>query len=330
MEAEIRALLQEGGVSFKQNSKSFVATCCRCQKKDKLYIRRKDGRFVCWYCRETEGFQGLPEFCLAELCGLPMGEVRKRLYGDNAKRPSSLTMELDLGDWEDEDLIDLPALPTPIAWPYDFKPIDDPMSLPGLQYLEGRGIPKELALEYSIRYNTRQQRVVFPVMRNGNLYGWQERLIANDKPYWDAQQQKMIEPIKTFTSLNFQRDRWLMFGDRLEGSNHCVMTEGPVDGLKAHLCGGNVVTMGKAVSPFQLELIRNSGVQKVYLGLDPDAYLELDRIRKKLADLVLFDLRAPGKDLGEMSLDEVKALFDSAPEIHPGYVFVYLKNFFGD
>ena len=104
-----------------------------------------------------------------------------------------------------------------------------------------------------------------------------------------------------------------------------------MDGLKAHLCGGNVASMGKAVGKGQLELIRNSGCRKLYLGLDPDAYLEVNRIRKIMTDVVLYDLRppAPYKDLGEMSMEAVKHLFDHAPVLHPSDVFVYLKDHFG-
>lgn len=332
MEAEIRALLQEGGVSFKTNSKSFITSCPRCSKKDKLYVRRNDGKFVCWYCREIDGFQGQPEYALTELCGLPLREVRKRLYGDESSRPAALFLDLNLQDFEDDgDYMDLPSPLKPVAWPLDFLHLDQDAARPGAQYLEQRGIPVAVAREYGIRYHPAKQRVIFPVQHQGKLYGWQERLIANDRPYWNPRQQKLVTPLKVLTSPELQRDRTLMFMDRLEGARHCVLTEGPVDALKAHMCGGNVATMGKAVARSQLELIRNSGIQSLYLGLDPDAYLEVNRIRKLMTDVVLYDLRppAPYKDLGEMPMEAVKALFDSAPELCSGDILVYLKNHFG-
>lgn len=332
MEAEIRALLQEAGVSFKQNSKSFIMSCPRCSKKDKLYIRRNDGKFVCWYCREIDGFQGHPEYALTELCGLPMREVRKQLYGDESSRPAMLFLDLNMSDFEDdEDFMDLPTLLKPTAWPLDFFPLDNPSCAAGVAYLESRGIPQSVAMEYGIRFWPAKQRVVFPVQHQGNLYGWQERLISNDKPYWDPRRNRLVEPLKVITSLDLARDRTLMFMDRLDGSRHCILTEGPVDALKAHLCGGNTASMGKAVTMAQLQLIRNSGVEKLYLGLDPDAYLEINRIRKIMTDVVLFDLRppAPFKDLGEMSMEAVEHLFKSAPELHPADVVIYLKDHFG-
>lgn len=333
MEAEIRALLQEGGVSFKQNSKSFIATCPRCNKKDKLYIRRNDGRFVCWYCREIDGFQGQPEYALTEMCGLSLKEVRKQLYGDESTRPAKVFLDLNMRDFEDDDgdFIDLEPILKPIAWPLDFFDLDHEASKAGVEYLERRGIPKSIAKEYGIRYYPAKQRVIFPVQHRGQLYGWQERRIAGDKPYWDQLRQKQVTPLKVLTSPDLQRDRTLMFMDRLDGAEHCVLTEGPVDALKAHLCGGNVATMGKAVAKPQLDLIRNSGIHKLYLGLDPDAWLEINRIRKLMSDVVLYDLRppAPYKDLGEMPMEAVRALFESAPELHPAHVVIFLKDHFG-
>lgn len=321
----------EGGASFKQNTKSFILTCPRCSKKDKLYIRRNDGRFVCWYCREIDGFQGHPEYVLSELCGLPVKEIRKQLYGDESTRPAQLFLDLNLSDFEDEDFIDLPPVPKPVAWPLEFFSLDHEASVKGVEYLEGRGVPKSIAMEYGIRYHPAKQQVIFPVQHRGNLYGWQARLTTGDKPYWDDKRQRMVSPLKVLTSPDLQRDRTLMFMDRLDGSQHAVLTEGPFDGLKAHLCGGNVATMGKAVAKSQLELIRNSGIHKLYIGLDPDAYLEVNRIRKIMTDVVLYDLRppAPYKDLGEMPMDAVRALFESAPELHPADVVIYLKDHFG-
>ena len=334
MEAEIRALLQEHGVSFKPNSKSFIMSCPRCRKSQKLYIRKTDGEFVCWYCKEIDGFHGRPEFALSELCGLPVGEVRRRLYGDGAGQPTQIYLDLDIKDFDDEDdddFIDVEPGLKPVAWPSDFLPLDHELSAKGLRYMMGRGIPAALAMEYGVRYHPAKTSVVFPVQSQGVLYGWQSRLVENDKPYWDEHRKKMVRPLKAVTSTDLKRDQVLMFADRLNGSRHCILGEGPFDALKAHLCGGNVASLGKAVAKQQLELIRNAGVEKLYLGLDPDAYLEIERIRKMKLDMVLYDFRPPAafKDLGEMTLEAVKAHFDNAPILNPAHIVFYLKNHFG-
>jgi hypothetical protein len=185
-------------------------------------------------------------------------------------------------------------------------------------------------MEYSIRYWPAEKRVVFPVISRGNLLGYQSRLIERDKPYWSERLRKVVSPLKVLTNPELKRDQALMFSDRVTG-DHAILCEGPLDGLKCHLGCGNVVAMGKAVADSQLQLLRNCGIKHLYLGLDPDAYLELDRLRRQLADITLYDLRAPYpyKDLGEMSLFEVKDLFDRAPILNPAQVVVFLKNHFG-
>jgi hypothetical protein len=66
------------------------------------------------------------------------------------------------------------------------------------------------------------------------------------------------------------------------------------------------------------------------MGLDPDAYLEINRIRSKMSDITIYNLTPPSpyKDLGEMSLEEVKDLFDNAPVLHPSQMVLHLKNHF--
>jgi len=332
LEAKVRALLQEGGVGFKTNTKSFILTCPRCSKKDKLYLRRNDGKFVCWYCREIDGFQGQPEYALAELCGSSVKEIRKALYGDEATRPACLFIDLSMADFEDDgeymDVVD-PLVPT--IWPFEYYPLDHELSRKGVAYLESRGVPLEIAQQYGVRYCPSQLKVVFPVQHQGNLYGWQDRRIQDDQPYWDPIKQQVVKPLKTRTYENLKRDRLLMFMDRLEGSHHCVLAEGPFDALKAHLCGGNVATMGAAVTKAQLQVIRNSGIHKVYMALDPDAYLEINRLRKELGDMVLYDLRPPSgvKDIGMMSMQDVYKRFLTAEELRPEHVVIHLKDLFG-
>lgn len=332
MELEVKAILQEYGIAFKTNSKSFIMTCPRCRKLDKLYIRRNDGRFVCWVCKESDSFQGKPEFALAELTTLPLKEIQDRLYGKR-DRGASLFLDLDMSAFMDSDdeYIDLGPVLRTYAWPLDMVTLDDPAAAKGCKYLEGRGIPVSIAKEYGIRYHPPTTRVIFPVESQGSLYGWQGRLVEGDKPYYNVEAGKIVRPLKALTFKDLKRDRVLMFPDRLNGLKHAVLTEGPMDALKAHLCGGNVAAMGKAVSKDQLGLLRNAGVEKLYIGLDPDAYLEINRIRRFMSDVVCYDFRppAPYKDLGEMPMEAVKQLFDNAPVLNPMAIVIYLKDFFG-
>src|SRR6266851_2219852 len=281
----LKALLDEDGVPYKQNAKSFILNCPRCRKREKLFFRKSDGRFVCWYCREIDNFQGRPEFGLVEVLRLPFIEIKVRLYGPgvvNAGEFLDVKVRDFFSDKDEvpEDTFDPPTM----VYPPDFLPIDNKFSAPGADYLRGRGIDLETAKFYDLHFWPPRRRIIFPVKLQGRVIGWQ--------------------------------DRCLMFGDRLNNSPHCILTEGPIDALKAHLCGGNVATMGKAVSAPQINLIRNSGIQKLYLALDPDAYRETKRLTSEFGDLELYDMRppAPYKDLGEMTLEAVHELFLTAPK----------------
>lgn len=318
----LKDLIETSGLSYRQNSLSYIFTCPLCQKREKLYIRKHDGRFVCFVCAEGERrFRGLCEFALTELLGLPIREIKRRLYGDDfdGKTPDDL-LNFQLYDFygEDDEITEdvTPTLPT-LSWPSDFYPIDDPKSVRGLKYLEReRGVPLALAQQYGIRYCPPQRRVIFPVeVAPQRLVGWQARSVIGATP-------------KAITSKGFQREKALMFSDKLKGSDHAVLCEGPIDAIKAHLCGGAIATMGKAVSKTQIAIIRACGVRSVYLAIDPDAAAEMERLCHSFGDLMVYSLQPPNgrKDLGECTPEEVLEQFQKAPLVDSGTLFLYFKR----
>lgn len=332
IEEQIQELLDEGGVSYKKNSLSFIMDCPRCGKKDKLYIRRSDGRFVCWFCKEVDGYQGKPEYALADLLGQSIGSLQQKLHGVVSSDVLFFDPKVfDFRHEDDNDVIELPEAfqLEEVYWPYDFYPIDHELSVRGRSYLEGRGIPLDVAMRYGIRYCTPKRRVVFPVMVEGKLVGWQERLIVPHRNF-DIDLAAWLETPKALTSKGMKRDAVLMFGDQLKGHDHVILCEGPVDAIKADLCGGNVATLGKAVTPKQIELLKNGGVRKVYLGLDRDAAKETGRLVNEFEScgIECYDMTPPREfhDLGEMSFNQVYDLFLHAERVKLGHLFVYIRR----
>lgn len=319
----ISELLAEAGiVKPKQNRKSYVLPCPRCLKKDKLYIRKRDGAFCCWVCKERDSFQGAPEYALAEITGRSVTELKEILYGSDPSLSSSpiLTLEFDFADFgEDEE--ETRYIPTVEVSP-DFRDLDNKWSAPGIKYLESRGIPLEIAKEYGIMYWPARSRIVFPIVSSGRLLGWQSRTILPHE-YIDDDGDIVKIP-KSLTYEGLPKESVLGFADRITG-RHAIITEGPVDAIKAHLCGGNIFTMGKAVSPTQLNLLRNAGITKLYLGLDPDAAHETWLLTQKMSDLELYDMRPPTGDLGAMTFEQVHQLFLNAPRINSAHLFLYLS-----
>ena len=321
----------ESGCSFKQNSKSWILSCPRCRKKEKLYIRKTDGRFCCWYCKEIDNFQGRAEYALAELSSFNIFEIKERLYGDKVFESPDDQIVFKPEDFLDdleEELFREPVL-ADIFYTPDILPIESPYCKQGLDYLQSRGVDLNLANKYKLMYSPSKRRVIFPVYYENKLFGWQGRYIGQEE-FFDDETGEFVKNVKVLTSTGLKKDQTLMFRDNLKNQQHCILCEGPFDGIKADLCGGNVVTMGKAVSKTQLQIIKNSGIKRLYLALDPDAAADVRRIVELCdKDLDLFDMRpTDGRDLGDMSLQEVKRLFDGATKIDSSKIIVYIKNYY--
>jgi hypothetical protein len=324
--------ITKGGVPFRQNAISFIFDCPRCEKSDKLYIRKKDGRFVCWRCKETDRFQGRAEFALRELYNLPISTIYPVLYG--ADVPDTLQdLDLDLGGTEDEFWGDPPeASPVnTVVVPDDFVDYTHNSFLPGYKYLKSRGVDLDLIEYYDIRYSPFDSRVVFPIKVNNEWVGWQARYIKNTKRI-DLAKGAVVEIPKVLTSnsIRGKAGRILMFQDNLT-VGHCVLAEGPISAIKAHKCGGNVASMGKAVSLNQLQIIA-SKCKKLYIALDPDAGEDISRIVNDYdlgLELYLLQPVDGKEDLGDCTLDEVYEQFQTAPKLNKGDLVLSLGNKLG-
>ncbi len=334
--------LEESGLSYKQNTVSFIFDCPKCSKKDKLYIRKRDGRFICWYCAEIEGYKGRPEIALADLTQRPIAVVKAAIY-----RTASATDEdyFDVqlsgffgdGDAIDEDVVTIES----VNWPWNYYPIDHTFAARGADYLKGRGIDLELAKEYGLRYAPTDRRVIFPVELGSRLVGWQARLVIPHQN-WNEELQDYVTAQKMLSSKGIPTAHTVMFSNRLRGSKHVVVCEGPIDAMKAHACGGNIATMGKAVSQGQVKMIRdpelltrkeiglmaNAGIERIYLALDPDAARETTRLIQDFCDLDVFVMHPPKpyKDLGDMTLDGVRDLFLNARKVSTANIFVHFET----
>jgi DNA primase len=203
--------------------------------------------------------------------------------------------------------------------------LDSPLAAAGVAYLERRGVPLEVARQYGIGFHPAEQRVLIPVVVEGVLRGWQGRYIHATEMVGDAGRIIRIPKVMTMGKLGKE---CFMFQDRLRGSGHAVLTEGPFDALKCHLVGGNVASMGKDVSPRQLDIIVRAGVKKLYVGLDRDAAKEVGRIvRDLLGVLELYRLVPPPhrEDLGDCTMEEVAQQFANAEEMGPMDTFQSYK-----
>ncbi len=326
----VQELLDEAGAKYVLGNQSFRVVCPKCTK-EKLYVYRATGMFRCFSGDCGGEFTGQLPWLLKEY-GLDYRKTKTRLYGGVVKVDEKGTLELDIrfpwgsiNEDYDDDMIKGPEnVRIPVAWPLGFLCLMEDGAKPGVDYLAGRGIDVEVAMQYYIRYDPDKKAIIFPLSENGQLYGWQARKTGKTE-FIDPDTGKKIKlPKAITTAAPGVIGQTLMFHDRLIGSPHAVLCEGPVDALHAHLCGGNVATLGKTVKDGQLEVIRRLGIKKVYIAMDPDATKETEQIAKKLWDLELYLLHPlPGfKDLGEMPLEQVYQQFLRAPRIDSSSVLL--------
>ena len=341
IERALEKFVKGCGVDFRTNSVSYIFTCPRCQQT-KLAMYRITGRFRCHKCHAS-GFQGKPEWALTELTGQPVAEIRKAIYGDDlGYMPGLLEIELEDKWFEDEEgqiAIELPTPLTEVQFPLDFITLDKPMAfVKGARYLHSRGVTAEHVNTYDIHYSPVERRVVFPVKVDGKLIGWQARYTGPTKVWNEAKGKYYnIPKVLTSDSLKGMGGRYLMFQDRLKASKHCVLSEGPITAIKAHRCGGNVASMGKAVTQHHLETI-SKYVKKLYIALDPDAGAEIAKLAYDMYnDLEIYLLQPPqnylnldapenDKDLGDFSEDEVYELFMAAKPEPRGRLYISLGS----
>jgi hypothetical protein len=312
----LKDLITKSGVPFKQNGNSYKFTCPKCRKPEKLWMVKKTGQFICFYCAEIEGFKGRAEYALVELLGLPLSAVKEKLYGKAAVLSTETGIDFGLYDFfddGDEEFAPEGVSLDPVEWPPDSFEIADKVSAKGAQYLASRGIPLTVASSYDIHYWPSHQRVMFPIRADGFLFGYQSRTILSQTEF-TLPNGKVYRIPKIVTSTNLRRDNIVMFQDNLKNSDHAIVCEGPVDAIKCDLVGGAVATMGKNVSKAQLDIIRNSNVKRVYIALDPDAVAEIKTMARAFPEKETYLLQPPPgrKDLGECSMEEVRDLFQMA------------------
>lgn len=324
----LRDIISSQGTSHKESAQSFIFYCPFCNKP-KLYIRKSNGQFKCFKCATDKGFQGRAEYALTELFNIPVSELKDRLYGEKFQAKKLLKLSLkDFYDLEDLDEIEIEEDLPILEYPSHFIGPEDDKYLEALKYLKTRDIDLSLALEYGIKYDPIKKRVIFPIEHDYNLVGWQGRLTWSGV-FTDKTTGKEVTIPKSLNNKDLEKEKVIMFYDRIKEAGHAVVTEGPVDAIKAHLCGGNVATLGKGITEEQIDLLCKA-TDKIYLALDPDAARDIDRVCRKVisrANIYVMETPKGREDLGKSTYEEVLEEFHKAKK-YSGQFFMYLKNNF--
>jgi hypothetical protein len=154
-----------------------------------------------------------------------------------------------------------------------------------IEYLESRGFNIEklsadfgvgYCLEASDDFALAQGRIIIPVRVDGELVGWQARVVG-DRP------SKAVP--KYYTMSHMRKSRVLYNFDQARKYPFVVLCEGPTD---VWAFGPEAVAMfGKTVSEYQLGLLTSYlGWERVYVCLDGDAEEEASSLHQRLMDKV--------------------------------------------
>lgn len=178
------------------------------------------------------------------------------------------------------------APPPVITPPGDIVPLTDlPVDHPALTYLRGRNFdPAELSQQYSVGfcaepyhgYSLMRNRIYIPITLNGQLVGWQGRVVG------DAGQPKY------YNSQGMQKSRILYNYDVAAKQPYVVVVEGIPSVWR--IGAASVCLFGKTMAHWQRITIATTWVKKpVFILLDNDAAKETE---KCFADLCRHDVQA--------------------------------------
>jgi len=281
-----------------------VLVCSQCEKP-KLAVNVKKRRWQCWSCavggrdatslivqaEDLRWYEAM-EIVLSgrqQAIG-PIDYLTKPLKTDDNPRP---------GNW----------IPKPRSWPKGFISITDDRNIGdrfrerGIWYCGKRGISYEVARGLGLgvcSYGRQADRLVFPVLdTNGGLLFYQGRAM------WESDSKdhlKLLSPALDKAGEHAGVQDVLINLDTVIrlGIKRVAVVEGPVD--VSHAWPDAVGTMGKNLSPRQIELLMRAGVEEIDLCYDPDAITQMLKFAPAIADL--FQTRVvylpPNKDPGDL------------------------------
>ena len=309
---DIVDILNKYNIHFKDRMNTVTLKCPECSKY-KLDINKKYGYYICYHCAIGKNIKGKdPTFILSKIINIPYFLLKNKLHAS-----------IDLNNFfknkfEKEELASNPLIQksdqNEINFPIFFYRINLNISIPGAEYLGKRGIPIEVAKKYGIRYNPLENQIVFPIYRNNKLFGYQTRTILKNFP----------KAFSKKTMLGFKKSFFFMFEDNITNDS-IILAEGPISAMKFEKTGiPFVASMGKCISPAQMEILKNKNIKNIYLALDRDAYSEtivLIKNYKHIFNFFKIDIPEHRDDFGDCTFEECVKAYSSSYFVHENLLF---------
>jgi hypothetical protein len=272
-----------------KNGIEYIVDCTECGGKAKCYVNPKMGLYICFKCGEKGPISRIIKYehqafeTSANYAPTPLPE--------NVSLPGMMMRLVHLED-------DHPAAVYLNRRGFDLQELDDVF---GVRYChEGRAFAHGL-------FNT-SNTLVFPIWQDGELVGWQARLLYTPEEMSEDEMEVMgflrdsdgdfIKPPKYWTNPGLPKGRVFFNFDWAKMSDLVVVTEGVFDAMAVGRCG--VATLGKGVTQNQINRLKEWPL--VVLLLDPgDADKEMVDLTYALnRDTRVLPVKLSGyKDAGE-------------------------------
>ena len=237
---EFKKVLKEKGISYKDANKGYLyIRCSSCdvdnQRKMKRYIHYNQSSSNCFICQERQWLSDILKEPLIEVDGsIPIEEIKEKEHPQAKELPvvSAIPVnQLPIGHpalkfLNKDHIYDLDAL-----W-NKFR----------ITYIE-EGVP----LEFPKGTIDPKDSLLFPVIANGELVGWQLRFIPGTKngDKWIAKKRKYLHL--------YSKSHYVYNGDEAKKSDFVVVVEGVKKAWKYPKA--TIATMGKDISGRQLRYI---------------------------------------------------------------------------
>jgi len=292
----LKTIIKSYQSDYNENSTHYILKCPECNR-EKLYVDKKEKLFICFRCGIKGGFVGLVRYLKNVSC-----EEAYRIINNNRRVDSKLeqeTLHSLTHFWEKVEKRQKSKL---VFLPDDCRPLsfyDNDGLLILNDYLEERELTKLHSYIFDLGYSQKMQRLIFPIYSGYELVGWQGRTIfPNVKP-------------KMLNNLGLNKSDYLYNYDTVfdNGVKSLILSEGPIDCIKANGVMPAVALFGKTMSRKQFNDIITLSPDKLYIGLDFDAEKQAFEIARKFFCFIpeVYVLNIPeGRDLGDSSIEEIE------------------------
>jgi len=299
---EMQDALTRLGVEFYSNRGYEIQAECpaheeRTGHKDRnpsFYINADSGAFICFSC----GWKG----SLYTLINYKQGDIDARSWLDSEQ---GLSARFNRATREQPKIQEQTYITESMLSAFVEPPSDA---------LKSRGLTSNAARDYGLCWDRHNKNWIIPIREasTGKLLGWQEK--GYDRRYF----RNYPTGIQKSHSL-FGYDKYV--------SGDMIVVESPLDVIRLASLGilGGVATYGALVSNHQFNLIR--GGDRIVLAMDNDeaghkSNMSLYNMCKDMEkEAWFFNYNGLDvKDIGGMSLDEVRFGLDNSKHISRGYI----------